>query len=217
MIVVIGSPVSRSGDPVGLGGPAVGIAGTAAAAGSTVQLVGKAGEDPAGDAVMLALAAAGIGHVALVRDAVNPTPVQEAPPVADQGDPLGAEPGPTGLPPPPGLPLEPADVELALRYLGEFRVIVVAEPQSADVLKVVADAASYSTADLIVVAGGDGLGEEITLPAGATVLQQPVDGDPDGAFAGFVGALAAAVDRGASSTDAFRDLERRLGVSAAPG
>ena len=215
MIVVIGSPISRSGDPDGLGGSAAGIAGAAAAAGSIVQLVGKAGEDPAGDAVMLALAAAGIGHVALVRDAVNATPVQAAPPAADEGDPLATEPGPPGLGPPPGLPLEPADVELALRYLGEFRVIVVAEPQSAGVLTVVADAASYSTAELIVVAGRAGLGEGITLPAGATVLQQPADGDPEGAFAGFVGALAAAVDGGASSTDAFRDLERRLGVSAA--
>ena len=45
--------------------------------------MGRAGDDPAGDALMLALASAGIGHVAVLRD-VAATPV--LPPLAVPDD-----------------------------------------------------------------------------------------------------------------------------------
>ena len=43
-----------------------------------VQLVGRVGEDPAGEATLLALARDGIGHVATLRDPARPTPALAA-------------------------------------------------------------------------------------------------------------------------------------------
>ncbi|MDP9482634.1 MAG: PfkB family carbohydrate kinase, partial [Chloroflexota bacterium] len=78
MIVVIGSPRLRRGSPEHpseAAGLAAGIALAAVSAGRQVQLVGRVGEDPAGEALLLALARAGIGHAATLRDAVFPTSV----------------------------------------------------------------------------------------------------------------------------------------------
>ena len=46
-----------------------------------MELIGRAGDDPAGDAMLLALARASVGHVALLRDPARPTPI-----VADVSD-----------------------------------------------------------------------------------------------------------------------------------
>ena len=83
MIVVIGLPVLHSGDAGDVAaGPAARIALAAAARGATVQLVGKVGEDAEGEALLLALARGGVGHVALLRDPARRTPVLvEAPAV----------------------------------------------------------------------------------------------------------------------------------------
>src|SRR4029453_11268758 len=76
VIVVVGGPLlGRSQDgpqPAGLSGS---IAAAAATAGSTVELVGRVGEDADGEALVLALARAGVGHVALLRDPARATPV----------------------------------------------------------------------------------------------------------------------------------------------
>ncbi len=73
MLAVVGSPSFVPGptpDAAGeAGGLAAGVARAAAAAGVEVQLVGKVGGDPAGDAVLLSLARGGVGHLALLRDA----------------------------------------------------------------------------------------------------------------------------------------------------
>ncbi len=74
MIVVVGGLAWRDGVPPGPGGRACEVALAAAGAGAAVEVVGRAGDDPAGDALMLALASAGIGHVAVLRD-VAATPV----------------------------------------------------------------------------------------------------------------------------------------------
>ena len=81
MIVVIGLPSFRppaEGRAAAASGLAAGVARAAVAAGATVQLIGKVGDDPSGDALVLALARDGIGHVALLRDAVHPTPIDAA-------------------------------------------------------------------------------------------------------------------------------------------
>ena len=66
MLAVVGSPSFKLGSmpaaAVDAGGLAAGIARAAAAAGAEVQLIGKVGDDPAGDAVLLALARGGVGH-----------------------------------------------------------------------------------------------------------------------------------------------------------
>jgi len=85
MIVVVGLPAyadsPAGGSPDGekcAGGMAVEVAAWAQRRGGQVELVGKVGEDGAGDAVVLALGRLGIGHAALLRDPVRPTPVLTA-------------------------------------------------------------------------------------------------------------------------------------------
>ncbi len=224
MIVVVGNPVARAPE---LGGGVEGTPGraaiAAARAGAVVQLVGKAGDDPAGDALLLALAAAGVGHVAVLRDATHPTPiaVPSAPLEPDQGSgdrELAAElladgegAGATRVVPatPAERPaLEPADVELALRYLTEFRAVVVAEPLPDAVVAVVIEAIAYSSAELVLVVAGS---QRVPATPGALVLEAP-DDDPEGAFATMLGELAAAIDRGATSGEALRSMSDRVGL-----
>src|SRR5204863_1724542 len=169
VIVAVGSPVARDADgrlaPSGL---AAEVALAAAAAGATVQLVGKVGDDDAGDAILMALAAAGVRHAATLRDPSNATPAW-TPPTADAGAAEGPladeetdeEPGP-GLP--PGLALEAADVDLALRYLADFRVIVLAADLDPATVRVALAAAGYAGA------------HAIRLDPAAAAADQPTEG-----------------------------------------
>jgi len=227
VIVVVGSPIA---EPVGhslvAGGLAVDIARRAAGSGSAVQIVGRVGEDPAGDQVLLALAATGIGHVAVLREPGRPTPT--AAPVAagsaspdgpalgeallddadptDDGDPAVDDAGSGG--PPPGLTVDAADLELALRYVPDYRVLVVAADLDPPALDAVVAAAGWSGAALVVLAS------EAALPAGlpdaTTVLLRP-DSDPDGAFATMVAGYAVALDRGDEPRSAFAAAQRAGG------
>ena len=206
MIVVIGSALHRpaSGDrPSGAAGLAAGIATAASAGGSVVQLVGRVGEDPAGDATLLALANAGIGHVATLRDAARATEVEPAPVEADP-DPreatdllseptIGSADDRSSLRAGDVATLDPDDVGLALSYLDDYRVIVVAEPLSRTGLGIAAEAAAYGGAQLLVVVAGGGAPEP--LPADAIVIEAP-ESDPDGVFARTVATFAVALDRG---------------------
>jgi hypothetical protein len=215
VIVVIGNPIARLSDSGGgLAGVPAQVAAVAAHAGASVQLVGKAGEDAAGNALMLALARAGIGHVALLRDPAHATPVLAA---SDQesdileesivGEALVTPADPAERP-----QLEAADIELALRYLPDYSTIVVAEPIPEAALSTVADAASWAGATLLVVVASAGAGTAI--PGVATVFEAPA-AHPDGSFATMLGELAAAVDRGTPVEAAFREVEGRLGVTPA--
>jgi sugar/nucleoside kinase (ribokinase family) len=215
MIVVVGNPIGRA---VELGGGVDGTAArtaiAAARGGGDVQLVGKTGEDPLGDEVLMALAAAGVGHVAMLRDPDHPTPLAVAagdasPPSAmldgDNDPPVAIVP-----PDPADRPaLEAADVELALRYLPDQRVIVVAEPQTDAVVAVVADAADYAGAQLVVVASASS-----QRPARALVIEPPTD-DRDGVFGSLLGELAVLLESGASPDEALRGLAARAGATPA--
>jgi hypothetical protein len=217
VIVVVGSPLVGVTD-AGLraAGMAAGIARAAAAAGAEVQVVGKVGEDPGGEAVLLDLATALVGHVAILRDPSRPTPA--ALPVPHDDLPLfeeaEAEPARDGsgeTATTRGLSLEPADIELALRYLPDYRVLVIAEPLPEASLKVALAAAGWNGAALVVI-----VPEGSTQPAAgddATVIEAPAD-DPDDAFAGIVGAYAAAIDRGEEPAEAFATASSSLGASA---
>ena len=80
MIVVIGALGLRGTiDEPAPDGLAPEIARAAAVAGARVELISKAGDDPAGDAVLLALAREGVGHVATLRDPARLTPVRPRP------------------------------------------------------------------------------------------------------------------------------------------
>ena len=75
MIVVVGTPAWRATEPARPRRPRVPVALAAAEQGAAVELIGRAGDDPAGDALLLALAGAHVGHVALLRDPTRPTPI----------------------------------------------------------------------------------------------------------------------------------------------
>ena len=209
MIVFIGHPVADMGaDGIRPAGSVALAALGAAAAGATVQLVGKVGDDAAGDAVILGLAAGGVGHVALLRDPARPTPVMAAPDgedlAADAGSPPEIQPADPDARP----ALEAADVELGLRYLTDFRAILVAEPLSDAIVRVAADAATYAGAELVVVTADAEPGD---LPRSAVVLSVPRD-DPGGSFATMLGRIGAAVETGLSAGEALASAVSGLGA-----
>ena len=102
-----------------------------------------------------------------------------------------------------GPALEAADVELGLRYLTEFAVLVTAEPVDAATSAIVAEAAGWGDARLInILPHGVSVADD--LPADAVVFEAP-ETDPDGVFAAFVGHFAAGLDDGVEPEAAFRD------------
>ena len=209
MIVVIGQPVLMrvEGTPVATGSAAR-IALTAADRGAAVQLIGKVGDDPDGNALVLALAQGHIGHVAVLRDPAHRTPVQ-----VDDADAIDEELTEADeLATNGGLPagdradrpaLDAGDVELGLRYLTEFSVVVVADELDEKALRVAADAAGWNDGTLVAVVP-DGRPEPAGLPPDAIVLGAP-GVDADGVFDRLVGQLAAAIDAGADPRAAFRE------------
>ena len=84
MIVVVGSPLGwlRNDKIVPTGTPA-GAAMAAATAGAQVQLIGRTGDDPTADGLLLALSQGGVGHVAVLRDPARSTPLVPEPPRDD--------------------------------------------------------------------------------------------------------------------------------------
>ena len=218
VIVVIGSPVGQLQDEdLVAAGTAARVALAAASAGRSVQLVGRTGDDPATDGLLLRLARAGVGHVALLRDAASPTPLGIQPTIDDAD--LLSEDGPEA--PPVGPPVEraespildAADVELGLRYLTEFAVLVLAEPAGLDVIAAVAEAARWNAARLVMVVEA-GTAAPDGLPSDAIVFEAPAD-DRDGVFATLVGTFAAALDDGEDPAGAFRSSIAAEGWTAA--
>jgi sugar/nucleoside kinase (ribokinase family) len=234
VIVVVGDPSLRlAGESVTAepDGPAAAIARACAVAGATVQLAGKVGDDPPGDEILLGLTRQGIGHVALLRDAGTVTAVTQTAgtPAADEtvapDDFADAEAGSEqpdvaatdrSRPPAPTSVLAPEDLDLALRYLSTFSVLIVAQPLQPATLAVAIDSAAYSGAHLILI--------DATEAETAATSRVPVDditalespaGDPDGDFAGLVGRYAAALDGGAPAAAAFRTALGAAGWEAA--
>ena len=210
MIVVIGHPVLTrvEGHPVATGSAAR-IALTAADRGAAVQLIGKVGDDPDGEALVLALAQGDVGHVALLRDPAHRTPVE-----VDATESIDEELTETDEFPAPEAgrgsrdradspALDAGDIELGLRYLTEFRVVVVADELGETALRVAADAAAWNNGTLLAVVPF-GRPEPAGLPPDAIVLGAPAD-DVDGVFDRLVGQLAAAIDAGADPRAAFRE------------
>jgi hypothetical protein len=214
VIVVVGNPALLASEPPRAGGLAVGVATGAAAAGGDVQLVGKTGEDPAGETALLDLAKRGVGHVAVLRDAGRATPELPDPGAADLAPFDEPDPGP-GSPdttaPGPRPTLDAADIELALRYLPDYEVLVVADALSSAALEVVLAASRWSGAALVILLPAGS--EAPTLTSEATVIEAP-EVDPDDAFASVVGAYAAAIDRGEEPAEAFATASSAGGWAA---
>jgi hypothetical protein len=227
VIVVIGALGLRGTiDEPAPDGLAPEIAAAAAAAGARVEIISKAGDDPAGDAVLIALARAGVGHVATLRDPARLTPVRPRPSeptdpadpaldaaidgAADSGSdtepqaPSPSAPGDPALDPAldPGPALDAADVALALQYLTDFEVLVAVHA-SPEILAEAISAARYSGARLVVV-----VPQESDVPSGvpadALVVAAATD-DAEGVGA-RIGRYAAALSRGDDAAAAYRDL-----------
>lgn len=222
MIVVVGLPAyadsPAGGSPDGekcAGGMAVEVAAWGQRRGGQVELVGKVGEDGAGDAVVLALGRLGIGHAALLRDPVRPTPVLTAgAALVDDSTGIDADtPVATMFPANPAErpSLDAADIELALRYLAASTVIVLTDPLPDGALAVALDAAAFATARLIVVVPAGSPPPEVSVEA--TVLEAPAD--DDGSFGRMVGTFAAALDAGVDPAAAFREAVTASGWESA--
>lgn len=212
-MIVIGNPkLVATENRSRTAGAAACVAVAAREAGAEVQLVGKVGEDADGEAVLLDLAKSGIGHVAVLRDPHIATPrSQEFPDDAAAFDDDTSNPSsPSPIQP---IDLEAADIELALRYLPDYRVIVAAEPLNDAALDAVIAAAGWSGAALVVVLPR-GSTAAAAVPSTATVFEAP-DDDADGAFAGMVGRYAAALDRGEDAATAFAAVTTESGWAPA--
>ncbi|HEY5434383.1 MAG TPA: PfkB family carbohydrate kinase [Candidatus Limnocylindrales bacterium] len=224
MIAVVGVPAWRAAEPSGPGGRACDVAIAAARRGARVELVGRAGDDRDGDAVLMALSQAGVGHAAVLRDPVRATPVIEWPPadesLLDAESRLDAEsmlvaervraPAPSIAE--PGPLLDPADVALGLSYVDAFSVLVVTDDVPAGALPAAVEAAAYAGAQLVVIIP-PGRPTPAVLPADATVLAAPDEAD-DGEFATLVGEYAAALDGGMRPAEAFAAATRAAGWEA---
>jgi sugar/nucleoside kinase (ribokinase family) len=213
VIVVIGpSTLAGEGATATPDGLANHIAAAAVAAGASVELVAKIGDDPAGDALLVALARAGIGHVAVLRDAVHATPrhaatddidvdIEAAIDAEADGDHDEAV---TVVEIRDAPSLDAADVDLALRYITEYRVLVVVHAEAAVVATAVA-AADWAAAHLVVV-GDPGQSVSDGLPAGSLALAAADEPDDVNALGARLGQYAAAVDGGADPAAAYLDL-----------
>ena len=123
--------------------------------------------------------------------------------------------------------LEAADLELALRYLPEIRVIVLVRPDA--VLVPAATAAATWTAAELVIIGSDGDEGVESLAArpdsaeaedarpdhaagSSSIILDPTSSDPEGTFAGFVAALAVRMDAGEPAGTAWSSTVAALAV-----
>lgn len=109
--------------------------------------------------------------------------------------------------------IEPADLDLALRYLPDVRAIVLVAPP-APLLATAIGASAWSGAALIVVGPLDADATAALDAAAVIVLDSPAR-DPDGAFAGVVAALAVRLDAGEDPTAAWRSTLATLAVDRA--
>ena len=213
-MIVIGNPGLVSTEHGSrAAGAAASVALAAREAGAEVQLVGKVGEDADGEAVLLDLAKSRIGHVAVLRDPRLTTSHFDEPP--DEATDFDEVDDPDRPNPPLSevIDLDAADIELALRYLPDYRVIVVAEPLNDAALGGVVAAAGWSSAALVVVTP-PGSTPSTAIPSTATVLEATTDA-ADPAFAAMVGRYAAALDRGEDAAAAFEHATNQAGWSAA--
>ncbi|HEX7490349.1 MAG TPA: hypothetical protein VF337_01430 [Candidatus Limnocylindrales bacterium] len=206
MIVVVGLPAyadSPDGEKCA-GGLAVEVASAAKGRGATVELVGKVGNDGAGDSVVVALGRLGIGHAALMRDPLLPTPVLMMAAQDDDGAEIeDVDRAARILPEDPAArpSLDGGDVDLALRFLPQAGVIVLADALPGGAITAASEGAAFAAARLIVLVQAGATPPMV--PGDATVLEAPPD--DDGSFGRLVGAFAAALDAGVEPRAAFSE------------
>lgn len=196
MIVVVGQPFARRG-PAGwlADGPAVRVAAAVTELGNRVQLLGRIGEDPVGEALVLDCARRSIGHAALLRSPGHATPLLGGRPT--EAEPLG---------------LDAGDVELGLRYFVDLDAIVVADPLPVAALEVAARLAAAQEAVLVVAVERGEPVPAAVLAAHRDVIVLEAPG-PEGrpAFDRFLGRLGARLAAGGSADAALRAAAEETG------
>jgi hypothetical protein len=116
----------------------------------------------------------------------------------------------------PAADLEPADLELALRYLPDTRVVVLVRAPL--LAATAATAAAWSGAALLLVSGATDPGLPGAVGAADRVIEVAApDRDPDGAFAGLLADLAVRVDAGEGLREAWEATAAALGVEPVSG
>lgn len=109
--------------------------------------------------------------------------------------------------------IEAADLELALRYLPDIRVVVLVAPD-ASLLRAAAVGAAWAGATLLLIGPLAADAAAVADDAGAIVLDPPAR-DPDEAFAGLVAAFAGRLDAGEDAAGAWRSTLASLAVDRA--
>jgi hypothetical protein len=199
-VIVVIEPALLHVSPLGhADGPGARLAREIAAIGRPVELVARVPEGPSGDRAIVDLGLAGVGHAAVLRV-------------------ITGEPGPGEAADPA---LESADLDLALRYLPDVRVIASAAPLPPDLVAVIADAAQFHGAAIVAVErqtgrtrGGAVRSEApgTAWPGDATVLGVVGDTAPIAMLADY----AARLDAGQPAEAAFRDAVASLAPEALP-
>jgi hypothetical protein len=153
---------------------------------------------------VVALGRLGIGHSALVRDPVLPTPVLAVATTDDDVAEVDAD-GPAArlLPEDPAArpALDAADVDLALKFLPGAGVIALTDPMPESAVSAAAEGGAFAGARLIVLLAAGASAS--ALPAEATVLEAPAD--DDGSFGRLVGLFAGGLDAGVEPKAAFAE------------
>ena len=176
---------------LGSGGDAVlEIAKRAAASGARTEVVGAAPAGPTGDRLLLWLATERVGHATVIR-------ADTAPARRDRHEPV----------------IESADLDLAVRYLPDVRVLVMVAPDPS-LLATAGAASSFAGAALIVIGPVESAALDAIAGSNPIVLDPPAH-DPDGAFAGLVAALAARLDAGEAPGAAWKGTVASLAVDRA--
>jgi hypothetical protein len=103
--------------------------------------------------------------------------------------------------------LEAADVELALRYLPQAGVIVLADTLLESAVVAGAEGADFAAARLIVLLPAGATPPAV--PAGAIVLEAPPE--DNGSFGRLVGLFAGALDAGVEPAAAFKEAVAATG------
>jgi hypothetical protein len=106
----------------------------------------------------------------------------------------------------PAAALDPADLDLALRYLPNARAIGLVSTAEA--------AAAWAEAGLVVVVG---LGRAVPGPGSDGMVLEAPAADPEGTFAGFVADLAVRIDAGEPPAEAWEATLVALAVDRVGG
>lgn len=211
MIVVIGSLTFDAASGTALGRTAA-IAKAVARHERSVEVVARIGDDAVGDALLLALARDGVGHVTVLREAGSATAMARSDGVPSDPERsmveelLGQEVATQPLVTDDAPRLQPSDVALALEYLDGIDVVVVDVGGDVEALDSAVAGAEFHGAHVIALTPGRA--NPPATRAAVTELLVPPE-EQASALPAVVATLAVAIQDGADVRDQLRTLTSR--------